>query len=120
MSVVIAYPNTMASAIIGQKSLECLYDVSFFMPNTIDESFGTHMLEDLQCIAAMSGQSVVTKVSDPDFSGEEIAIVVFPCLGRTLYLTSSTKCGLKGPYTESYFFSLRPDSRDASTSQRQS
>ena len=86
MSIVIVYPNTMASAILGQKSVECLYDVRFFMLNTIDESFGTHMLEDLQCSAAMSGQSDVRKVSAPDFTGEEIAMVFFPCLGRRVYL----------------------------------
>ena len=84
MAVVIAYPNTMASGILGQKSLECLYDVTFFMPNTIDESFGTHMLEDLHCSAAMSGQSIVSKVSAPDFTGQEIDIVFFPCLGRSV------------------------------------
>ena len=82
MSVVIAYPHTSASHVLGSECLSSLYNILFYMPTKTDKEFGEHMVHDLKIMAARSGDSTVEITESSDFSDPEIKAVFFPCLGQ--------------------------------------
>ena len=81
-TIVIAFPTTGASSMLGRHCISNLYNVVLFMPTPIDVKFGISGLQDLQVLAASSGQNFAHKSVHPDFSKPEIKAVFFPCLGR--------------------------------------
>ena len=88
MSVIICFPHTPASQILGSHALANKYDVLLYMPTKIDCEWGEHILTDLKILAAMSGENTVTKAKVPDFSDPAAEIVFFPCLGEFLIMSN--------------------------------
>ena len=79
--VVIAYPCTDASGILGQKCLSSLCDVDLFMPTKVDETLGIVTFQDMQILSALEDLEV-KKTDNPDFSDPSIKVVFFPCIGK--------------------------------------
>lgn len=81
MKVVIAYPCTDASGILGQRCLASLCDVQLFMPTKVDETLGVVTFQDMQILSAPEDLEV-TMSDKPDFSDQSIKVVFFPCIGK--------------------------------------
>ena len=82
MSVVICFPLTSASQIIGDKAIALCYDVKLYMPTKIDKTWGEPILTDLKVLAARSGRNTVESTESLDYSDPTVEIVFFPCMGE--------------------------------------
>ena len=80
MSVIIAFPNTATSLLLGSSCVSALYDVVFFMPTEIDMQFGNNIYHNVKVLSS-PGDNDVLKTDIPDFSMPDVKIVFFPCLG---------------------------------------
>ena len=90
MAVIIAYPNSAASTYLGTQCISNLFNLAYYMPKQVDVLFGKHMIQDLQVIAARSGDTTVEQTENCDFSLPDVEAVIFPCLGNYLIVLKMT------------------------------